>query len=279
MTQRKIKSKSTTLATQWTIYVGSLLIHFSAIYFITQNWDDWSNSSKSLAFLIGSSLIALATLLASRMGFVSSVLGSLFGIVASLGFLGCIAVLDVGGEYSLLSLSVGLLIAIGFFLVFRNAVSQYAVLTYTIVLGISAIQLIMDDSRSSSVWQALFLTLLGLIWIFVSSNYERGRTAGFIFGGALALMASQLTYKADTKFFTFLILAIFALGTGIELRKSKSWLHFIGFTLAISTLIGQMVATFLGGDNAMAAGLLGAGVAALSTSVIYRNSVFTTKTK
>lgn len=268
MTEPSNTPKQIKVISEATFYVGFFFIITAGAIFATQNWDSWTNKTKSLAFLFLSLFFTSLSLWVFKYQTRNVVKGSVLSVIATLGYLGSVAVLDVGGKYSLFPILTGLITSMLFHLIFRNLVTIYATLIYLIVLGISAIQLLMSDGNESSILQSVFISALGLVWMLVTGGSGLGSLLGTIFGAGIIIIGSQLTYSDGTEYITFIVLGILTATFSFRIWRKRTLIAIIGFTSSLALLAGQLMATVFGNVNSTSAGFLGAGFAILVAGVL-----------
>lgn len=240
--------------------IGSLLVMGSILIFTTSNWDSWSNVERSTLFFSLALISLLAFSALFRIRRTRATFQSLIATLTTLLIVGGIAVLDPGGENSLISIAAGLLAAVVMHSILRTFITKIALFVYFLILGISAIQVLMSETDQSSLIQSVFIAVVGGSLLAESRLSNSDFLGNGVLGSATVLFSSQLMIRSNHEYLAFLTLGIFSVFMLSVYLSSASLLSIIGLLISLPLLAGQITRVVFNDESQSSFGYFVAGV-------------------
>jgi hypothetical protein len=232
-------------------YVGAALAVGAVGMIVSNVWGELSTGPRLLlvgllTLILAGAGFGLRTLARDPMQRLASVLFT--GAVAGVGWFAAILATEVGslqeGEVGLAVGGAALAAALPLYLLRKRALHQLTVLVATIVVAVSALSLPAMDV--DPIWYGLTISAIGAAWFTLAfGGWLVPRVLGEVTGAALAILALQVTGRADQYWPMFVAVAL--AGGLIALAVVSDRLHHLVVgAVGLFILVPQLVFRIFG---------------------------------
>jgi hypothetical protein len=232
-------------------YVGAALAVGAVGMIVSNVWQELTTGPRLL-------LVGLLTLILAGAGFglrnlardpmqrLASVLFT--GAVAGVGWFAAIVATEVGslqeGEVGLAVGGAALAAALPLYLLRKRALHQLTVLVTTIVVAVSALSL--PAMEVDPIWYGLTISAIGAAWFALAfGGWLLPRFLGEVTGAALAILALQVTGRAD-QYWPMFIAVAFAGGLIVLAIVTDRLHHLVVGAVGLFILVPQLVFRLFG---------------------------------
>jgi hypothetical protein len=189
-------------------------------------------------------------------------LGSAIAATAATGF-----ALDVDGAPSV-PLSVGTIISLYAFIKYKHEILHVGTYAFLFITGLMILGSITNIDPGNSIVYPFYWVILASIWLYLSWTRLISQTLGYLISAATFFLATQFLFITDNRLFSYLATAIIAPLLAWIFLQDRRWPLLFGAVLTTTFTTGEFVAATLGGSLGALLGLLAAGIALITTSMV-----------
>lgn len=249
-------------------YLGGAFISIATIFLVANIWDESPRALRVgalsvLAILLFVTATLLGNVTAMRLRLTSVLsLGSAIAATAATGF-----AFDFDGAPSL-PLSVGAVISLYAFIKYKHEILHVGTYVYLFVTGLMILGSITNIEPEDSVVYPLYWIILASIWLYLSWTRMINQTLGYLISAATYFLASQFLFLSDERLFSYIATLLIAPLLAWIFLQDRRWPLLLGAVLTTTFTTGEFVAATLGGSLGALLGLLAAGIALITTSMV-----------
>ena len=249
-------------------YLGGAFIVIAMIFLAAKTWD-----GAPRAVRVGS-MAALSILLFSLSHFLSNVnamrlrltavlsMGSAIAATASIAF-----VSDQSGAPWAPFLA-GCIIATYSFIRYRHEILHIGAYGYLFITGFMVLGELTAIEPEDNVIYPMYWVILGSIWLYISFLKVIDQTLGYLISAATFFIATQFLFATDHRLVSYLVALIAAPTLAFLFFRDHRWPLLLGAVVITTFTAGEFGAATLGGSLGALLGLLTAGIALITTSMV-----------
>jgi hypothetical protein len=249
-------------------YLGGAFIFIATIFLVANIWDEAPRAVRvgalaSLSIVLFVTAFSLGNVTAMRLRLTSVLsLGSAIAATAATGF-----ALDVDGAPSV-PLSVGTIISLYAFIKYKHEILHVGTYAFLFITGLMILGSITNIDPGNSIVYPFYWVILASIWLYLSWTRLISQTLGYLISAATFFLATQFLFITDNRLFSYLATAIIAPLLAWIFLQDRRWPLLFGAVLTTTFTTGEFVAATLGGSLGALLGLLAAGIALITTSMV-----------
>lgn len=249
-------------------YLGGAFISIATLFLVANIWDEAPRALRvgaltTLAILLFVTATLLGNVTAMRLRLTSVLsLGSAVAATAAMGF-----ALDIDGAPSL-PLSIGTAIALYSFIKYKHEILHVGTYIYLFITGLMILGSITGIEPEDSVAYPLYWIILASIWLYLSWTRMINQTLGYLISAATYFLATQFLFAMDYRLVSYLVSLVVAPLLAWIFLQDRRWPLLLGAVLTTTVTTGEFVAATLGGSLGALLGLLAAGIALITTSMV-----------
>lgn len=249
-------------------YLGGAFISIATLFLAADIWDEAPRAIRvgalaALAIILFLLAYLLGNVTAMRLRLTSVLsLGSAIAAAAATGF-----AIDFDGAPSL-PLAVGTVISLYAFIKYKHEILHVGTYGFLFIAGALILGSITDIDTSNSGIYPVYWIILASIWLYLSWSRLISQTLGYFISAATLFFATQFLFITDHRFFSYLATLIIAPVLAWFFLQDRRWPLLLGAVLTTTFTTGEFVAATLGGSLGALLGLLAAGIALITTSMV-----------
>ena len=249
-------------------YLGGAFISIATIFLVANIWDEAPRAVRvgalaTLSIVLFITAFSLGNVTAMRLRLTSVLsLGSAIAATAATGF-----ALDVDGAPSV-PLSVGTMISLYAFIKYKHEILHVGTYAFLFITGLMILGSITNIDPGNSIVYPFYWVILASIWLYLSWTRLISQTLGYLISAATFFLATQFLFITDNRLFSYLATAIIAPLLAWIFLQDRRWPLLFGAVLTTTFTTGEFVAATLGGSLGALLGLLAAGIALITTSMV-----------
>jgi hypothetical protein len=249
-------------------YLGGAFISIATIFLVANIWDEAPRAVRvgalaTLSIVLFITAFSLGNVTAMRLRLTSVLsLGSAIAATAATGF-----ALDVDGAPSV-PLSVGTIISLYAFIKYKHEILHVGTYAFLFITGLMILGSITNIDPGNSIVYPFYWVILASIWLYLSWTRLISQTLGYLISAATFFLATQFLFITDNRLFSYLATAIIAPLLAWIFLQDRRWPLLFGAVLTTTFTTGEFVAATLGGSLGALLGLLAAGIALITTSMV-----------
>lgn len=165
-------------------------------------------------------------------------------------------------------LLVGCVIALYSFIKFRHEILHIGAYGYLFITGFMILGRFSGFEPDQSPVFFLYWVILASIWFYLSWTKMVDQTLGYLIVAATYFLATQFLFGTDERVISYLVSLIAAPLMAWIFIQDRRWPLLLGSVAITTFATGEFVAATLGGSLGALLGLLSAGIALISTSLV-----------
>ena len=249
-------------------YLGGAFVIISTLFIAGKFWSDAPRAFQSaVAALLSIALLTIAHFLgavnAMRLR-LTSVL-SIGGAIAATGAAAFAADTNGAPWFPFLT---GCIVAVLSFIKYRHEILQIGAYGYLFISGLMVIGRFSGVDPADSAIYALYWIALASIWFYLAFERKLDQTLGYLISAATFFISTQFLFATDHRSLSYLIAFFSAPALAFIFTIERRWPLLLGAVAITTFTTGEFVAATLGGSLGALLGLLAAGIALISTSLV-----------
>lgn len=249
-------------------YLGGAFTLIAVIFLTAKSWDDaplairaGSLALLSLILIITSHFLGAVNPMRLRLTSVLS-MGAAFSATGS-----TVYITDTDGA-PWTPLTVGCAIALYSFIRYRHEILHIGAYGYLFLTGFMILGRFSGIEPDQSPIFFLYWVLLASIWLYLSRRKLVDQTLGYLITAATYFIATQFLFGTDERVISYLVAIVAAPLMAWLFLQDRRWPLLLGSVAITTFTTGEFVAATLGGSLGALLGLLTAGIALISTSLV-----------
>lgn len=249
-------------------YLGGAFIVIAMIFLAAKTWGDapravrvGSLGALSVLLFITSHFLGNINAMRLRLTSVLS-MGSAIAATGSIAFAG-----DRDGA-PWAPLLAGCVIATYSFIRYRHEILQIGAYGYLFLTGFMMLGIFTNIEPEDSPAYAMYWVILASIWIYMAYLKMIDQTLAYLIGAATLFISTQFLFGTDHRGFSYTVAIIAAPTLAWLFIRDRRWPLLLGAVAITTFTTGEFVAATLGGSLGALLGLLTAGIALITTSMV-----------
>lgn len=249
-------------------YLGGAFIVIAMIFLAAKTWDDAPRAVRVGSMAVLSILLFtlshfLGNVNAMRLRLTSVLsMGSAIAATASIVF-----ATDFDGAPWAPFLA-GCAISTYSFMRYRHEILHIGAYGYLFITGFMVLGELTNIEPEDNVIYPMYWVILGSIWLYISFLKVIDQTLGYLISAATFFIATQFLFITDHRLVSYFIALIAAPTLAYLFFRDHRWPLLLGAVVITTFTAGEFVAATLGGSLGALLGLLTAGIALITTSMV-----------
>jgi hypothetical protein len=249
-------------------YLGGAFVIFALAVLASQRWEEISSIAKfGILATLSLILLLIALWLDGRTAMLmrlTSVLAMGSAISATAG----VAVAYQLNEAPWIAFLSGCVIAVFALYKYRSEILQIGAYGYLFFTGFMIIGKFLGTEPDQSPIYPLYWVALASIWIYLSHNRVVDTTLGYLMSVATIFIATQFLFGTTSHIYSYIVSVVSSALFVLIFLRDHRWPLLVGAVALTTVTVGEFVASTLGGSLGALLGLLTAGIALITTSLI-----------
>lgn len=249
-------------------YLGGAFIVIAMIFLAAKTWGDapravrvGSLGALSVILFITAHLLGAVNAMRLRLTSVLS-MGSAIAATGSIAFM----TNRDGAPWG--PFLAGCTIATYSFVKYRHEILQFGAYSYLFFTGFMMLGAFTAEEPEDSPAYAVYWVILALIWIYLAYLKYFDKTLAYLMGSATLFISTQFLFGTDHRISSYLIAILVAPTLAWLYLRERIWPLLLGSVVITTFTTGEFVAATLGGSLGALLGLLSAGIALITTSMV-----------
>lgn len=162
----------------------------------------------------------------------------------------------------------GCTIATYSFIRYRHEILQIGSYGYLFITGFMVLGAVTNIEPEDNIIYPMYWVILGSIWLYISFLKIIDQTLGYLISAATFFIATQFLFATDHRLVSYLIALTAAPTLAYLFFRDHRWPLLLGAVVTTTFTAGEFVAATLGGSLGALLGLLTAGIALITTSMV-----------
>jgi hypothetical protein len=164
--------------------------------------------------------------------------------------------------------TVGAIVALYSFIKYRHEILQVGAYGYLFFTGFMILGEVTNNEPENDFVYAFYWVVLASIWLYLAWTRMIDQSLGYLISGATFFIATQFLFITDYRLISYLIAAVVAPTLGWIYLQDRRWPLLLGAVAITTFTTGEFVAATLGGSLGALLGLLSAGIALITSSLL-----------
>jgi len=250
-------------------YLGGAFVLIAMLFLAAENWQDaprpvrvGSLATLSLLLLITSHFLSDVNAMRLRLTSVLS-MGAAISGTASIAFS-----YESGNSAPWGPFMAGCAIATYSFIRYRHEILQIGAFGYLFITGLMTLGEFTDIEPEDSIAFAIYWVILASIWMYIAFLKMIDQTLAYLISAATFFISIQFLFVTDHRLVSYLVAIAVVPTLGWLYLRDRRWPLLFGAVTITTFTTGEFVAATLGGSLGALLGLLAAGIALITTSMV-----------
>jgi hypothetical protein len=250
-------------------YLGGAFVLIALIFLAAENWQDAPRpvrvgllATLSILLLITSHFLSDLNAMRLRLTSVLS-MGAAISATASIAFS-----YESGNSAPWAPFMSGCAIATYSFIRYRHEILQIGAYGYLFVTGLMTLGEFTDIEPEDSIAYAIYWVILASIWMYIAFLKMIDQTLAYLISAATLFISIQFLFVTDHRLVSYLVAIAVVPTLGWLYLRDRRWPLLFGAVTITTFTTGEFVAATLGGSLGALLGLLAAGIALITTSMV-----------
>jgi hypothetical protein len=250
-------------------YLGGAFVLMSALCLTAQNWQDAPRPVRVGSLAIVSILLLIIAHFLSDFNAMRLRLTSVLSMGAAISATAAIAFsYESGNSAPWGPFLAGCTIATYSFIRYRHEILQIGAYGYLFITGFMILGEFTDIEPEDSPAYAIYWVLLAAIWMYLAFLKMIDQTLAYLISAATLFIAIQFLFVTDQRLVSYLVSLAVVPTLGWLYLHERRWPLLFGAVTITTFTTGEFVAATLGGSLGALLGLLTAGIALITTSMV-----------
>jgi hypothetical protein len=250
-------------------YLGGAFIVIASIFLAATIWDEAPRPARVGALALLSITLLLTAHFLGAVNAMRLRLTSVLSLAAAVSATAAIAFsYDSGNSAPWAPLSVGAVIALYSFIKYRHEILHIGAYGYLFITGFMVLSIFGKVEPEDSVAYPMYWVILASIWLYISFLRMIDQTLAYLISAATYFIAIQFLFATDHRLVSYLVAVIVAPTLAYLFLIDRRWPLMLGAVVITTFTAGEFVAATLGGSMGALLGLLTAGIALATSSMV-----------
>lgn len=250
-------------------YLGGAFVVIAAIFLAATIWDEAPRAAR-VGSLAGLSVLLLITShILSDVNAMRLRLTSVLSLAAAISATAAIAFsYESGNSAPWGPFLAGAAIALISFIRYRHEILHIGAYGYLFITGFMILSIFGQIEPEDSVAYPMYWVILASIWLYIAYLRMIDQTLAYLISAATLFLAIQFLFATDHRLVSYLVAMMSASTLAFLFFRERRWPLMFGAVVITTFSTGEFVAATLGGSLGALLGLLTAGIALITTSMV-----------
>jgi len=250
-------------------YLGGAFVLIAMIFLAAQNWQDAPRPVRVGLLAMLSILLLITSHFLSDINPMRLRLTSVLSMVAAISATAAIAFsYESGNSAPWAPFMVGCAVATYSFIRYRHEILQIGAYAYFFLTGLMTLGAFTEFEPEDSSSYAMYWVILASIWMYIAYLKMIDQTLAYLISSATFFISISFLFGTDHKLVSYLVAISVVPVLGWLYIRERRWPLLLGAVTITTVTTGVFVAATLGGSLGALLGLLAAGIALITTSMV-----------
>lgn len=249
-------------------YLGGAFIVIAMIFLAAKTWGDAPRAVRVGSLGLLSILLFITAHYLGNVNAMRLRLTSVLSMASAISATGSIAFASDRNGAPWAPFMAGCAIATYSFVKYRHEILHIGAYGYLFLTGFMTLGELTNIEPEDSLVYPMYWVILASIWLYIASLRLIDQTLAYLISAATFFLALQFLFATDHRLVTYLLAAVIAPLLGWLYMRDRRWPLLLGAIVITTITTGEFVAATLGGSLGALLGLLAAGIALISTSLV-----------
>ena len=250
-------------------YLGGAFVVTAMLFLAAQNWQDAPRPVRVGSLATVSLLLLVISHFLSDINAMRLRLTSVLSMAAAISATAAIAFsYESGNSAPWAPFLAGCTIATYSFIRYRHEILQIGAYGYLFITGLMVLGEVTDIEPEASSAYAMYWVILASIWMYIAFLKMIDQTLAYLISAATFFIATQFLFVTDHRLVSYLVSLAVVPTLGWLYLRERRWPLLFGAVTITTFTTGEFVAATLGGSLGALLGLLTAGIALITTSML-----------
>jgi uncharacterized membrane protein len=250
-------------------YLGGAFVVTAMLFLAAQNWQDAPRPVRVGSLATVSILLLVISHFLSDINAMRLRLTSVLSMAAAISATAAIAFsYESGNSAPWAPFLAGCTIATYSFIRYRHEILQIGAYGYLFITGLMVLGEVTDIEPEASSAYAMYWVILASIWMYIAFLKMIDQTLAYLISAATFFIATQFLFVTDHRLVSYLVSLAVVPTLGWLYLRERRWPLLFGAVTITTFTTGEFVAATLGGSLGALLGLLTAGIALITTSML-----------
>jgi MFS family permease len=249
-------------------YLGGAFILIATILLAGDYWQDAPRYIRVGSLGLISILLALIAFFLGNKNAMRLRLASVLFMGSAIAATGSIAFTTEMNSAPWAPFSIGAAISLAAFIKYKHEILHIGAYGYLFIAGLMILgEITRNEPEVDSVY-AIYWVILATIWLYLSWSRMVDQTLGYLISAATLFLASQFLFLSDHRPVSYLVALIAIPALAWIYLQDRRWPLLLGAVAITTFTAGEFVGATLGGSLGALLGLMTAGIALISSSMV-----------
>ncbi len=250
-------------------YLGGAFIVISTVFLAATIWDEAPRAARVGSLALLSILLLITSHFLGAVNAMRLRLTSVLSLAAAVSATAAIAFsYESGNSAPWAPLTVGAIIALYSFIKYRHEILHIGAYGYLFITGFMILSIFGKVEPEDSVAYPMYWVILASIWLYTAYLRIIDQNLAYLISAATYFVAIQFLFATDHRLVSYLIAIVAAPTLAYLFLLDRRWPLLFGAVVITTFTAGEFVAATLGGSMGALLGLLTAGIALITTSML-----------
>jgi uncharacterized membrane protein len=250
-------------------YLGGAFVVIAMLFLAAQNWQDAPRPVRVGLLSIVSILLLVISHFLGDLNAMRLRLTSVLSMAAAISATAAIAFsYESGNSAPWAPFMAGCAVATYSFIRYRHEILQIGAFGYLFITGLMTLGEVTDIEPEDSPAYAMYWVILASIWMYIAFLKMIDQTLAYLISAATLFIATQFLFVTDHRLVSYLVAIAYVPILGWLYLRERRWPLLFGAVTITTFTTGEFVAATLGGSLGALLGLLAAGIALITTSMV-----------
>jgi hypothetical protein len=250
-------------------YLGGAFIVISTIALAATIWDDAPRPARVGTLALLSILLLVASHFLGAVNAMRLRLTSVLSLAAAISATAAIAFsYESGNSAPWAPFTAGAIVALYSFIKYRHEILHIGAYGYLFITGFMILGELTTIEPSNSVAYPMYWVILASIWLYLAYLRMIDQTLAYLISAASFFIAIQFLFATDHRLVSYLVAIVIAPTLAYLFLTDRRWPLLFGAVVITTVTAGEFVAATLGGSLGALLGLLTAGIALATSSMV-----------
>jgi hypothetical protein len=250
-------------------YLGGAFILISTISLAATIWEDAPRALRVGSLGVLSIILLITSHLLGSVNAMRLRLTSVLSLAAAISATAAIAFsYESGNSAPWAPFTAGAVIALYSFIKYRHEILHIGAYGYLFITGFMVLGELTSIEPDESVIYSMYWVILASIWLYAAYLKIIDQMLAYFISAGTLFIATQFLFISNQRLLSYLIAVVAAATLAFLFLRDRRWPLLFGAIVITTFTTGEFVAATLGGSLGALLGLLAAGLALITTSML-----------
>lgn len=249
-------------------YLGGAFILIATILLAGDYWQDAPRFIRVGSLGLISILLAVIAIFLGNLNAMRLRLASVLLMGSAIAATGSIALTTEMNGAPWAPFSIGAAISLAAFIKYKHEILHLGAYGYLFISGLMILGEITGNEPEVDSVYAIYWVILAAIWLYLSWSRMVDQTLGYLISAATFFLATQFLFLSDHRPISYLVAIVVIPTLAWIYLQDRRWPLLLGAVAMTTFTTGEFVGATLGGSLGALLGLMAAGIALITSSIL-----------